>query len=139
MSNSIQLLLHPTPSHLLLQADHNKPQGTLRRLTPKTLLYTSCTDLSWLWSLHFSCPAVSRMSSRKVSPISINHHMFPVLAVPYCRKVNMTVRRNGEVLFLALKLKQTHSLVISDTVTATPRYIDKMDRFKGLRLDVICQ
>ena len=53
--------------------------------------------------------------------------------------LDMTVRRNGEVLFLALKLKQTHSLVISDTVTATPRYIDKMNRFKGLRLDVIGQ
>ena len=40
--------LHPTPSHLLLQEDQSRLQGTFRRLAPKTFLDTSCTDLlSW--------------------------------------------------------------------------------------------
>ena len=43
-----EMRLHPTPSHLLLQEDQSRLQGTFRRLAPKTFLDTSCTDLlSW--------------------------------------------------------------------------------------------
>ena len=42
--HTITITSHPFPP--APQVDHNRLQGTLRRLAPKASLHTSCTDLS---------------------------------------------------------------------------------------------